>query len=239
MAFLIGLGVAGTILFVLAFRFPHAWMPLALGSFAALTVGYLNWSPKGAFSFAYGSTWIAGALSLWFLSSNIQHPTVLAMVGLAGLSFLTTLISAFSLKGSSQRVAGWLIGLLLVGLLVSYFSGPPGRLGIIAVLLERLGITGDTAPYIVRKVGHFTLYGILAWLATRASLAGGNNKGSAVLFAMAIALAVAGYDELRQSTHPVRVGSPTDVLIDLSGALVFSLLTRARKQNAPKQQPRV
>jgi VanZ family protein len=237
LAFFIGLGVAGAGLFVLAFRFPHAWMPMALGAFATVLIGLVRWSPIGPFAFAYSSTWLVGAVALWLLSSNIDDPATRGLLALGAFCLLVTLFGLFALKGQSQRVALWLVGLLLIGLLVSYFSGPPGKLGILAILLQKLGISGDTAPYVVRKIGHFTLYGLLGWLAARASIAGGNKKAYAVLFALVMAAGIAGYDELRQSTIPVRVGSPTDVLIDLSGALFFALLTRAGKQKAPKRQP--
>jgi VanZ family protein len=73
------------------------------------------------------------------------------------------------------------------------------------------------------------LYGLLAWFSARASLAGGNSKPNAVGFALAVVLVIAAFDEVRQSTHPQRVGSPMDVLIDLSGAAVFLFFTKATK----------
>ena len=233
-AFCIGLGVAGVALFMLAFRFPHAWMPLFLGAFMALLVGSLSWTPKGYFLTMYQSTWLAGTFALWMLSSAVRLPIMqvrshYALLVFAAVGLLTTMVLATELRSKAKRVGFLLLAILLVGLAVSYLSGPPGRLDIIARILERLGVTSATAPLIVRKLGHFTLYGILASLSAKASLAAGNRKVDAVAFALAVVLAVAGFDELRQSTHPQRVGSPVDLLIDLFGAVVFLCFTKATK----------
>src|SRR5687768_11820751 len=124
-------------------------MPLALGSFMAISLGYAHWAPKGFFSFAYGSTWILGALALWFLSGAAQHIGVLALLGFAGIALLSTFVALFGLKAQPQGVAAWLIRLLLIGLLVSYFSGRPGKLGILKLVLERLGISDDSVALVV------------------------------------------------------------------------------------------
>jgi hypothetical protein len=231
-AFLLGFGIMGLALFGLAFRFPHAWMPIALGSFMAGAVGYSKWTPKGSFNFWLGVSWVSGTFLLWLLSSGVRLPIgqVMALRGLGAfvvLSLAVTVGMAFSLKGPPRRVAGWLLGTLFFGMCIAYLSGPPGKLSLLKQLLDLIG-AGD-ASFAVRKVGHFLFYGLLAWFTARSSLAAGNGKRDAVLFALIVTLAVAGYDELRQSTHPQRVGSPVDVLIDLAGALTLLAFTKATK----------
>ncbi len=229
-AFGFGLGVAGVVLFLFAFEFAHAWMPLILAAFMSILVGNVGWTPKGAFSIAYQMTWIVGALELYVWSSGIRLPpdhvwAHRSLLVFSGLAVLASILLALQLPLSGRRVALWLVAVLLIGLGVAYFSGPPGQLGLIGEFFGK----GSSAPLIIRKVGHFVLYGTLAYCAARASIEGGNRKANAVVFALAVVLAVAGFDELRQSTHPQRVGSPMDLLIDLSGAAVFLCFIKATK----------
>jgi VanZ family protein len=76
----------------------------------------------------------------------------------------------------------------------------------------------------VRKLAHLTEYAILAalWLGAFVG-ARGTPRGRAAWQACAIAAAWAVIDETVQSTVASRTGSPTDVLIDVAGALVVAL----------------
>jgi VanZ family protein len=75
----------------------------------------------------------------------------------------------------------------------------------------------------IRKLGHVTEYAILAMLLWRA-LRGGTRwqiKISILLFVVALACAIfAASDEFHQSFVPSRTASPTDVMIDVCGALI-------------------
>jgi VanZ family protein len=71
----------------------------------------------------------------------------------------------------------------------------------------------------IRKLAHPTVYGVLAALAFRAALVSGVSglaRGAAI--ALAIALSLAGLDEMRQTKTPSRTGSPVDVALDAAGA---------------------
>ena len=75
----------------------------------------------------------------------------------------------------------------------------------------------------IRKLGHLTEYAILAALLWRA-LRGGTRwqmKMSILLLVAALACAIfAASDEFHQSLVPSRTASPTDVMIDICGALI-------------------
>jgi VanZ family protein len=71
----------------------------------------------------------------------------------------------------------------------------------------------------VRKLAHPTVYAVLAGLAFRAALVSGVSglaRGAAI--ALAIAISVAGLDELRQSQTRTRTGAASDVVLDAVGA---------------------
>ena len=73
----------------------------------------------------------------------------------------------------------------------------------------------------VRKAAHVTEYAILAGLLLRALHAGWRAvRLRHALIALGVAAAYAALDEYHQSFVASRTGSPRDVLIDMSGALV-------------------
>src|SRR5262249_6861290 len=84
--------------------------------------------------------------------------------------------------------------------------------------------------FALRKLGHFTEYAILAWLAARAL-----PSSSVRLFrerwfwiSLACVAAYALFDEFRQSFVPSRTPSIYDSLIDISGGLTALLVISRR-----------
>lgn len=74
---------------------------------------------------------------------------------------------------------------------------------------------------IVRKLAHLTEYGILAALWFRAFARGARlSRPWSAAAALALTVGWAGLDEFNQSFLPRRSGSPWDVLIDTTGALL-------------------
>lgn len=70
-----------------------------------------------------------------------------------------------------------------------------------------------------RKLAHPTVYAVLAGLAFRAALLSGvSGLARGAVIALAIALAIAGLDELRQSRSRSRSGAAADVGLDAAGA---------------------
>jgi VanZ like family len=96
--------------------------------------------------------------------------------------------------------------------------------------------------HILRKTGHFAGYGILSllfyrgWRLTGCILAIQRPRRLDVIFSLACTLVVASADEFHQSFLPSRTGLPQDVLLDMTGALIFLLafqlwlLIRQRRQ---------
>lgn len=77
----------------------------------------------------------------------------------------------------------------------------------------------------IRKLAHPTVYGVLAALACRAlRLSGVAKPLQAMAIAWALAVSLAGLDEIRQSTLASRTGSPFDVGLDACGAAAAVVL---------------
>ena len=71
----------------------------------------------------------------------------------------------------------------------------------------------------IRKLAHPSVYAVLAGLAFRAALLSGVSglaRGAAIALAMAVS--IAGLDELRQTKTRTRTGAASDVALDAAGA---------------------
>jgi VanZ family protein len=84
---------------------------------------------------------------------------------------------------------------------------------------------------IIRKCGHFLGYGILSiawfrafWMTTRLAEPVRRRLTSAHSMAMVGTLLVASADEFHQTFLPNRTGTPWDVLVDCSGAMLMQIL---------------
>jgi len=82
--------------------------------------------------------------------------------------------------------------------------------------------------FVIRKTAHFTVYGILSWLAFlawRVTLPNPRRwtPGWSGL-AMTVVFAAASLDEFHQTFVPSRTGSSRDVMLDLTGALFFQIV---------------
>jgi VanZ family protein len=81
---------------------------------------------------------------------------------------------------------------------------------------------------IIRKIAHFTEYGILGFLAVRAFKAspGPNIRRNWVWLSLSIVVVYALIDEFHQSFVPSRTASIYDSFIDMTGGLTVILLLR-------------
>jgi VanZ family protein len=82
--------------------------------------------------------------------------------------------------------------------------------------------------FFARKTAHFTVYGILSWLAFlawRTTLPAPRRwtPGWSGL-AMTVVFVAASLDEFHQTFVPSRTGSSRDVMLDLISALVFQIM---------------
>ncbi len=83
--------------------------------------------------------------------------------------------------------------------------------------------TFQTIHFIIRKSAHFTVYGILSFLAIRAFRLSGLAWKSFVL-ALVVVLAVAALDEFNQSFEPSRTSAVSDVFLDMSGGSIVAFI---------------
>lgn len=154
--------------------------------------------------------------------------------------------SAASLGGIAQRPRDWRFYLstwLPVAVMVtcialetqSYF-GADHTTGPLRRLVEWLfgpvpDAIWDQVHHYIRKCGHLTGYGLLSftwfrafWRSYRTHRSRASRKLSAHLLAMFGTFLVASADEFHQSFLPNRTGTPVDVGIDCTGALLVQLL---------------
>ncbi len=88
---------------------------------------------------------------------------------------------------------------------------------------------GDFLRFLVRKGIHVGEYAIFGFLLYRALKAPGHAfSWRRVILVLLVALALAGFDEWRQSLTPMRSGRITDVGIDIVGSGVGFVLARIR-----------
>jgi len=115
---------------------------------------------------------------------------------------------------------------VLLAAAILAMSGPAGSGEVTGSLahpfLASLGLSGDAIAalhHLLRKVGHFTAYGLFAWLALRAVRGEDPVTGRAVGAAAALAVLLAAADEGLQRLSPARTSSALDVAIDVVGAV--------------------
>ncbi len=121
---------------------------------------------------------------------------------------------------SSVDWSGQRTGSLLEALLAQWFPSLAQRLT--ESQLEALN-------FVVRKLAHFTEYGILMLLGYWAFGRGlGYAPQPAWRYAIWTSIAYAIFDELHQLTVPGRTGNGLDVLIDAAGVLFVAYLIRRR-----------
>lgn len=133
-----------------------------------------------------------------------------------------------------KYIVGGIRILLPVGmmLLIYQFSDQPGGESgalsrLITWMLKLVGIDffavfGDYASFMVRKLAHFTEYGVLT-LAIAQAVRLWVPWSKAVWIGVAVAILYAASDEYHQTFIPGRVGTWTDVLVDGSGAVFYGL----------------
>ncbi|UJA19544.1 VanZ family protein [Thermoleophilia bacterium SCSIO 60948] len=104
---------------------------------------------------------------------------------------------------------------------------PLGLMGLIFFLSSQSDLdTGlGTLDFILRKLGHATIFGALCglWYWTLTTRL---ESGTALALAAAIAVLYAMSDELHQSYVTGRTGSALDVAIDSAGVVVAALALR-------------
>ncbi|HRJ27424.1 MAG TPA: VanZ family protein [Fimbriimonadaceae bacterium] len=182
--------------------------------------------------------------SFFWLNSLESSPAMVRAIQLmgvaAGVGIVTALI-AWLPQPESRKALPWFAVLFAGGMLVAEFSGGSGGPGRwVKFFTETLGFSleaAENATYAIRKTLHFTFYGLLGVLCSRAVRASGTTEREACLWAMAWPITHGAFDELRQAFTPGRQGTVSDLLLDTAGAatllyLTYRFQTRRRPEKA-------
>ena len=131
-----------------------------------------------------------------------------------------------------ERYAPVLFWICLIAYLSSSEGSSSSTSRFLVPLLEHLfpSATGESIAFyhsLIRKSAHLFLYGGFALVLMRAFSTSHRKtlSSSPWFYTLAAAASVAMADEINQSINPLRTGTPTDVLIDLTGALAAVALT--------------
>ncbi len=246
-AFVFGIVGATLLLGVLDEIYPLAWLPLAMGIAVSAIVGCQPWLKAGRLGAPF-VTAITSGLSLTYCLSTPPIVTRLGTIAskavLAGYFAVFALSCAlFVVRGLISRkngaMTGWLLIPIYAALIIGYVSGGIGggdHMIAWAIRVLHMGRDqAETAVHIFRKSIHISAYGIVGLSLFRGAIAGRTAKPQAVLFAMLIVLCFASFDELRQTTAPNRTGSAWDVALDMTGALIFTLIAAAFVRSQPSK----
>jgi hypothetical protein len=221
-------GILATLAFFAldSFVYRGFWLPVAL-------IGVLTWLIGQTMGDRLGRSykWIAlaiscGVVGFWSLGLPVEILMRFRWLGLfVGwvLPFLA-LASLMAFYLSRKRSTAWLGACVAFAWLVVYFSGNTGRPGPMIDWFAHLGLTvaqAEAATLAFRKSVHFCGYGTIALSAFLAAVRTGVGKASSIKFALGFGVALASFDEIRQSGSFFRTGSPWDVLLDIAGMVAF------------------
>ncbi len=94
----------------------------------------------------------------------------------------------------------------------------------------------DAVDFVLRKLAHIAVFGVLALLVLWAVRAEGAPLRTAVPVAWFATLAYAVSDEWHQTFVPGRVGHASDVAIDMVGATIALAIAARRLRPVPTQE---
>ena len=144
-------------------------------------------------------------------------------------------------RGRIIRYAPLILWVAVIFINSSTIGASSSTSRIIRPLLEWIFPAADAATLdiyhgYIRKLAHFTEYGMLAFFASRAFWLSSQNILRKLWFVWAFLFVafVAWFDEYNQSFNPLRTSSGYDVLIDVSGGLfavtvLYAIKSRKRK----------
>lgn len=229
-------------LFLLSWDYPHAWMPI---TFCCLVVWFFaraTWLPTIPYRILACSAVCLNITSLFLISSvqrmNIfqreRPPALQYMLIGGGILTVATLFTMLPIPKGKKKAAVLVFGAVLMASFIGYISSSQGGPNpMIAFFQHKFGLSAsgaETATILVRKTIHFTFYGTFGLLLYLAMRSAKPAPQKALLIALGGVLALACFDEIRQTTADFRTGSPWDVCLDMAGAATFCLTAAATKR---------
>jgi VanZ family protein len=222
--FVVGFALV-TGLSALAVRLLHSeiWMPISLAVGFSLLVSLMPWL-KTVFKLSFSAAAGSGILLFWLQSvyNESLEPQRQGLAIAAGALLLCLIVVVVVLKPADRKAGAWLLPAMLMAWAIAYFSGSKGASIHWPWLPEEF-------HFAARKLGHFLFYGLLAFFPMRSALAVRHSGFNAAIFALLLSMAVAVFDESRQSMAPNRYGTFRDIIIDLMGACTSIAITLASK----------
>ncbi len=241
----IGFGVLGNALY------PSAWLPALLGILiGAVLIGNFR-SDTRRYTVPHSAAYFATVFLTWTLpakplllgdSRPVLFQVSLGVIAIASLALVGREVIGRHSLNTDRRPLLCLVILYAMGAAVGYLSSSAGGSTPMINWFTHLGLTLDQAnglTHIFRKTVHFSFYGSVgitgAFAARRIDL----NVHRSASIGLGIVLLIAGFDELRQSSQPGRTGSAYDVLLDMTGAVVFVTLALWIQGRKKSQVPSV
>jgi|GEM_PF-2341238 len=221
---------AGYAAIVFTLNGSHLWLVLGLITFLAWPLSFFPVEKTQRGRFVAGALGLYGPIiaAFYLLSygrSALGSEEAQWLAVGASVTAIASLTQIFALP-TARRALPWFAGALLCGLLIGFFSGGRGSgepwkdylVNVQAWDPDR----AEWAVILLRKSIHFCFYGLLSLLAAKGVRMAGATANRAFLFALLWTLAHASFDEMRQVFVSDRSGSAYDVLLDMTGVLVFT-----------------
>jgi len=150
--------------------------------------------------------------------------------------FGAVIMSDMKLNTQYRRIKDWLPVIVWAGLIFVFSTdllSDSNTAGVVGPLLREVfpSLSGDDLErfhWLIRKLGHFAAFFILAVLIVRALRDQSNENRIGIAIALTTLLAIS--DELHQSVVPSRTANAMDVLIDVFGGICGTLWFRLRKR---------
>ena len=219
----------------LSSRYFQIWMPVSLSVCVFLLLGAIPKASVWEIRIPFALTYLGLVLWCWN-ATRVPYPwerwdpgshwLPYVALAIAGVGSLAWIVRTFQTQ--CGWVSTWLAIFLLLSALAALTSSQAGGPGSMTRwFMEHLQLTQEQAfqlTVITRKCLHFLFYGLVGLALVRAGKRGGAQQRVAVLVSLAGSTSLAAFDEYRQYLEPTRTGSALDVVLDLTGAVVFSLL---------------
>ncbi len=180
--------------------------------------------------------WLAPLAMMWMISERREGRDVSSFALMTEL-VVTGLGTAFLLStGSLKKEEGKLVFAILMTWTVAFFSGQSGGADHMRGWFDFLRWGENDVIRLViwiRKFIHVTFYGTLMWFFATYFFRANIDRKRAIGFAIAFPLCISICDEYRQSMMPNRMGSYSDVILDMSAAIVvLAILLKVSKKKS-------